>query len=102
MVVYVRGTNYASVQPQEFKSTQAEMNDNHPICPSGSSARIALTLAGRFTDENLFTDFALVKAQAFPTHETRASAEPPKAALPLTYKHIEALESAIRCGETSQ
>ena len=69
---------------------------------AGSLARTALNLAERFTDEPFFSTSALVKAQAAPAHGERAESEPPKPAVPLTWQHIEALETALTTGKTSQ
>ena len=43
-----------------------------------------------------------MKSQAFPKHGERASSEPPKPARPLEWRHIEALESLIDGGSTTQ
>ena len=69
---------------------------------AGSLAKTALNLAERFTDEPFFSTSALVKAQATPAHGERAESEPPKPAAPLTWRHIEALETALSTGKTSQ
>ena len=69
---------------------------------AGSTATTALVLAERCTDEIVYANSALVKAQATPAHEARASADPPKPAAPLKWAHVEGLESAILYGETAQ
>ena len=69
---------------------------------AGSSAKTALALAERFAAERFFADLPLVKAQASPAHDARAATEPPKPARPLTWRHIEALEATIVCGNTVQ
>ena len=69
---------------------------------AGSMAKTALVLAERFTDVHFHAESALVKAQTFPTRKARASSDPPKAAVPLKWKHIEALEMTIVYGETVQ
>ena len=43
-----------------------------------------------------------MKAQAFPEHSLRTEAEPAKAAVPPTWRHIQALEAAIVSGATAQ
>jgi hypothetical protein len=69
---------------------------------AGSTARSALMLAERCTDENFYAESALVKSQAAPAQEARASADPPKPASPLKWGHIEGLEGAIMMGKTVQ
>ena len=69
---------------------------------AGRSARTALALASRCTDQQFFEDSPLVKAQAFPKHGARATSEPSKPARPLEWRHIEALESLIEAGTTAQ
>ena len=69
---------------------------------AGAVARTALDLAGRFTGEAFFAKSSLVKAQAFPKHESRSASEPVKTAVPPTLRHIESLESAILTGTTAQ
>ena len=66
---------------------------------AGSLAKTALNLAERFTGEPFFSTSALVKAQATPAHGERAESEPPKPAAPLTWRHIEALETALSTGK---
>ena len=44
----------------------------------------------------------MVRAQAFPKNATRETSEAPKSAIPPTWGHIEALESAITTGATAQ
>ena len=69
---------------------------------AGSLARTALELAERCAGELFFSKSALVKAQAFPEHSLRSEAEPAKAAMPPTWRHIQALEAAIVSGVTAQ
>lgn len=80
--------------------TRARVNDGTKT--AGSSARTALQLAERFTGERLFSESALVKAQAFPKSAAREASEAPKSAFPPAWKHIETLESTIAVGATVQ
>mgnify|MGYP003324326614 CR=1 FL=1 len=59
-------------------------------------------LAERCADEVFYAGSQLVMAQANPTQEARASADPPKPAAPLKWTHLEGLEGAIRYGKTVQ
>jgi len=67
---------------------------------AGANAKTTLGLAEMCTDEKFFACATLVKNQAFPLLGEHASAEPAKQAVPLKWKHVEALEAAIRYGRT--
>ena len=75
---------------------------NNGAKTAGSTAKTALALAERCTDEVFHANSSLVKAQAAPAHEARASADPPKPAAPLKWAHLEGLEAAILYGKTAQ
>ena len=75
---------------------------NNGTKTGGSTAKTALALAERCTDETFYSSSSLVKSQAALSHEARASADPPKPAAPLTWAHLEGLEAAIVYGKTAQ
>ena len=65
---------------------------NNGAKTAGSTAKTALALAERCTDEVFHANSSLVKAQAAPAHEARASADPPKPEAPLKWAHLEGLK----------
>ena len=69
---------------------------------AGRNARACLALAARCTGERFFEDSALVKAQAAPRYGARAASDPPVPAIPLEWRHIQALEKVIEEGATPQ
>jgi hypothetical protein len=65
---------------------------NNGAKTAGSTAKTALALAERCTNEVFHANSSLVKAQAAPAHEVRASADPPKPEAPLKWAHLEGLK----------